>query len=108
MIYCICSPYCCYTCDLKILGTCIEASILFVQNWGMTVTVLVVCVEGEEPLSLDLKGLESGAPEPSCFGHVVFMVTSCRVGPRRFRPTPGTWKAPGPHMIRSAPKSSSF
>jgi hypothetical protein len=29
------------------------------------VTMLVVCVEGEEPLSPDLKGLESGAREPS-------------------------------------------
>jgi hypothetical protein len=34
----------------------------------------VMCVEGEELLSPDMKGLESGAREPSCKGHVVFMV----------------------------------
>jgi hypothetical protein len=34
--YCICSPYCCYTCDLNILGTRTEASISSSRNWGMT------------------------------------------------------------------------
>jgi hypothetical protein len=34
--YCICSPYYYYTCDLNILGTCIEASDSFSQNRGVT------------------------------------------------------------------------
>jgi hypothetical protein len=34
--YCICSPYCYYTCDLNILGTCIEASVSSSQNWVVT------------------------------------------------------------------------
>jgi hypothetical protein len=40
----------------------------------------VMRVEGDEPLNPDLKGLESGALEPSRKGHVVLMVMSCRVG----------------------------
>jgi hypothetical protein len=36
----------------------------------------VVCVEGQEPLNLDLKGLEYVTHEPSYKGHLVFMVMS--------------------------------
>jgi hypothetical protein len=42
--------------------------------------VPVMCVEGEELLSPDLKGLESSAREPSCKGHMVFMVYVLPVG----------------------------
>jgi hypothetical protein len=31
MIYCIYSSYCCYTCDLNILGTHIKASVSFLE-----------------------------------------------------------------------------
>jgi hypothetical protein len=34
--YCIYSPYYCYTCDLNIMNTCIDASILSSQNQGVT------------------------------------------------------------------------
>jgi hypothetical protein len=34
--YCICSPYCYYTCDLNILGIHIEASVSSSQNRGVT------------------------------------------------------------------------
>jgi hypothetical protein len=34
--YCICSPYCYYTCYLNILATRIEASVSSSQNWGVT------------------------------------------------------------------------
>jgi hypothetical protein len=37
MRYCICSPYCCYTCDFNILGTHIEASVSSFRNQGMTI-----------------------------------------------------------------------
>jgi hypothetical protein len=30
--YCICSPYCFYTCDLNVLGICMEASVLFLKT----------------------------------------------------------------------------
>jgi hypothetical protein len=33
--YCICSRYCCYTCDLNILGTRIEASVSSSRNRGV-------------------------------------------------------------------------
>jgi hypothetical protein len=44
--YCICSPYCRYTCDLNIMGTRIEASVLPSRNWGMIgslLTMVVLC-----------------------------------------------------------------
>jgi hypothetical protein len=65
-------------------------------------------VEGEEPISPDWKGLESGAREPSLlrarcvYGYVL------SGGAQWLRPTLSTRKALGLRMIRSAPKSSSF
>jgi hypothetical protein len=60
--------------------------------------VPVMRVEGEEPLSSGLKGLESGVREPSCLKHVVFVVMPCRAGPRWLWPTPGTRTPPPPVM----------
>jgi hypothetical protein len=45
------------------------------------VPMLVMHVKAEEPLSPDLKGLESSARETSCEGHVVPVVMPCWVGP---------------------------
>jgi hypothetical protein len=39
--YCICLSYCCYTCDLNILGTGIEASVSSSRNWGMTELIIM-------------------------------------------------------------------
>jgi hypothetical protein len=40
--YCIYSPYCSYTCDLNILGTCIEALVLSSQNRGVTSSIRAI------------------------------------------------------------------
>jgi hypothetical protein len=45
------------------------------------VTAWAMCVEGEEPLTLDLKGLESDVREPFCREYAVSVDTSCQVGP---------------------------
>jgi hypothetical protein len=46
--YCICSPYCCYTCHLNILGTRIEASVSSSRNQGMTVFEVVYMTIGHQ------------------------------------------------------------
>jgi hypothetical protein len=48
--YCICSPYCCYTCDLNILSTRIEASVSSFRNWGVTMQVRCSGAWSERPL----------------------------------------------------------
>jgi hypothetical protein len=47
--YCICLSYCCYTCDLNILGTRIEASVLSSQNWGVTSGIRAISSAGRKP-----------------------------------------------------------
>jgi hypothetical protein len=43
MRYCISLSYCCYTCDLNILVTRIEASISSFRNWGVTIALTRIC-----------------------------------------------------------------
>jgi hypothetical protein len=49
--YCIYSSYCCYTCDLNILGTCIEASVLSSQNRGVTSGIRAISIAWRKPTS---------------------------------------------------------
>jgi hypothetical protein len=58
----------------------------------------VMRVEGGEPLNPDLKGLESGALEPSRKGHVVLMVVLPGGVPRGVAPS-----EPSGHDHHSAP-----
>jgi hypothetical protein len=46
--YCICL-YCYYTCDLNILGTCIDASVSSSQNWGVTSGIRAISTVGRKP-----------------------------------------------------------
>jgi hypothetical protein len=47
--YYICLSYCCYLCDLNILGTRIEASVSSSQNRGVTSDIRAISTAGRKP-----------------------------------------------------------
>jgi hypothetical protein len=49
MRYCTCSPYCCYTCSLNILGTRIEASVSSSWNRGVRSGISAISIAGRKP-----------------------------------------------------------